>query len=67
MSTPSQKKLISNDTSGIWTHTGPPLEFVFFYPYLRGGGTYGLFGGFDITLLELERPIFGFRTACLPR
>ena len=34
---------------------------------LRGGGTYGHFGGHDITLLELERPIFGFRTACLPR
>merc|ERR1719222_653123 len=32
----------------------------------RGGGTYGHFGGHDITLLELDRPIFGFRTACLP-
>jgi len=32
----------------------------------RGGGTYGHFGGHDITLLELDRPIVGFRTACLP-
>jgi len=32
----------------------------------RGGGTYGFFGGHDITLLELDRPIHGFRTACLP-
>jgi len=32
----------------------------------RGGGTYGPFGGHDITLLELMRPIIGFKTACLP-
>jgi hypothetical protein len=32
----------------------------------RAGGTYGLFGGYDITLLELERPMLGYQPACLP-
>ena len=32
----------------------------------RGGGTYGHFGGYDITLLEMAKPIVGFQTACLP-
>ena len=32
----------------------------------RAGGTYGLFGGYDITLVELERPIVGYQPACLP-
>ena len=32
----------------------------------KGGGTYGLFGGYDITLLELQRPFHGYKPACLP-
>jgi len=32
----------------------------------KGGGTYGLYGGHDITLLELERSFPQFKTACLP-
>ena len=29
----------------------------------RGGGTYGTFGGYDITLLELETPVRGYTPA----
>jgi len=32
----------------------------------RGGGSYGSYGGYDITLLELARPVIGYRPACLP-
>ena len=32
----------------------------------RGGGNYGNFGGYDITLVELETPMVGYQPACLP-
>jgi len=32
----------------------------------RGGGTYGHYGGYDITLVELETPQIGYKPACLP-
>jgi len=38
------------------------------HPYsYRGGATYGTFGGYDITLLEIDSPMTGIhRFACLP-
>jgi len=35
------------------------------YSY-KGGGSYGNYGGHDITLLELETPFIGYKPACLP-
>ena len=32
----------------------------------KGGGRYGTYGGYDISLLELDSPVQGFKTACLP-
>ena len=32
----------------------------------QGGGSYGYYGGYDITLLEVEKPMIGYRPACLP-
>ena len=32
----------------------------------RGSGSYGGYGGYDITLLEVVRPMIGYRPACLP-
>jgi len=32
----------------------------------RGGGHYGKYGGYDITLVELEEPLKGYKPACLP-
>jgi len=32
----------------------------------KGGGHYGNYGGYDITLLELARPVLRYRPACLP-
>ena len=55
-------KRTSKGTSDIHTLTGRKACQTLY----RGGGTYGHFGGYDITLLEMDRPIFGFETACLP-
>ena len=33
----------------------------------QGGASYGAYGGYDISLLELETPISGLTLACLPR
>merc|ERR1719244_667801 len=32
----------------------------------RGGGTYGTYGGYDITLAQMETPMNGYKPACLP-
>ena len=32
----------------------------------RGPGSYGAYGGYDISLLELDTPITGYSPACLP-
>jgi len=32
----------------------------------KGGGNYGKFGGYDISILELETPLSRFKPACLP-
>ena len=32
----------------------------------QGGGKYGHYGGYDITLVELESPMYGYQPACLP-
>ena len=50
----------------------PTREKVHIKRHIRHLKTYphksmGHFGGNDITLVELDRPIFGFQTACLPR
>lgn len=33
----------------------------------RGGGSYGDYGGYDITLIHLEKPALFYITACLPK
>ena len=33
----------------------------------RGGGSYGNFGGYDVTLLQLEKKVTRFKPACLIR
>ena len=33
----------------------------------RGGASYGTFGGYDISLLELETPLSGVTLACVPK
>jgi len=35
------------------------------YSY-KGGGTYGKYGGYDITLIEVETPFTQYKPACLP-
>ena len=33
----------------------------------QGGASYGTYGGYDISLLELETPISGVKLACVPQ
>ena len=33
----------------------------------RGGASYGTYGGYDISLLELETPLSGVKLACVPK
>ena len=56
-------KWTSKGTSDIFHLTGRKACQMHLY---RGGGEYGYFGGYDITLLEMSRTIVGFETVCLP-